>query len=130
MPPDAPVDFALTGAQVPAKQDEVRLTLVVPATVRPRPIHLSIQGRAAIDGQAVTRIAVPAEDMMQAFAYHHLVPAHDMMVTVSGRARARFPAQLLERGPVEIRPGGTTRVRVVIPRAGTTGKIQLVLNDW
>jgi hypothetical protein len=28
--------------------------------------------------------------MMQAFAYHHLVPVNDMLVTVSGQARARF----------------------------------------
>jgi hypothetical protein len=125
----APVDFALGGARVPANQDEVRLTLHVPARARPKPIRLFLDGRAWIGGRWVTRTAVPAEDQMQAFAYHHLVPANDMMVVVSGRAQARFPARLLARGPVKLRPGGTTLVRLAIPRGPSAGKIKLVLND-
>jgi hypothetical protein len=66
---------------------------------------------------------------MQAFAYHHLVPANDMLVTVSGRARARFPARLLERGPVKIRPGGTALVRIAIPQGTSADKLDLVLSD-
>jgi len=125
----APADFALTGARIPANQDEVRLTLLVPATVRPKPVHLALEGRALIQGRQVTREATPAEDMLQAFAYHHLVPANDMMVTVSGRARARFPARLLENGPVKIRPGGTALVHFAIPRGASANKIELVLSD-
>jgi hypothetical protein len=125
----APVDFTLAGAKVPANQNEVRLTLQVPATVRPRPVHLVLEGRAVIGGKQVTRTAVPAEDMMQAFAYHHLVPANDLLVTVSGKARARFPARLLESGPVKIRPGGTALVRLAIPRGTSADRIHLVLND-
>jgi hypothetical protein len=125
----SPHDFALGGARVPANQDVVRLTLHVPATARPKPVHLVLEGRASIGGRQVTRTAVPAEDQMQAFAYHHLVPANDMMVIVSGRARARFPARLLGSGPIKIRPGGTTLVQIAIPRGASGNKIKLVLND-
>jgi hypothetical protein len=125
----SPKDFALGGARVPANQDVVRLTLHVPAKARPTPIHLYVEGRASIGGRQVVRTAVPAEDQMQAFAYHHLVPANDMMVIVSGRARARFPARLLANGPVKIRPGGTALVRIAIPRGPSGNKISLVLND-
>jgi hypothetical protein len=125
----SPVDFALVGARVPANQEVVRLTLHVPAKARPTPIHLYLEGRASIGGRLVVRTAVPAEDQMQAFAYHHLVPANDMMVIVSGRARARFPARLLGSGPVKIRPGGTTLVRIAIPQGTSGNKIDLVLND-
>lgn len=125
----SPVDFSLAGARVPANQNEVRLTLQVPATAREKPVQLAVEGRAVILGQRVTRLAVPAEDMMQAFAYHHLVPAQDMLVTVSGNARARFPARLLERGPVKVRPGGTALVRFAIPRGPSAGKIELVLSE-
>jgi hypothetical protein len=123
----SPADFALGGAKVPANQDEVRLTLQVPATVRPKPVRLVLEGRASIQGRQVVRPALPAEDMMQAFAYHHLVVAEDLMVIVSGTARARFPARLLESGPIKIRPGGTAQVHLAIAKGAD--KIHLVLND-
>ncbi len=125
----SPADFTLAGARVPANQDAVRLTMQVPSTSRPVPVHLALEGRALISGRQVVRPAVPVEDMMQAFAYHHLVPANDLMVTVSGRARARFPARLLETGPVKIRPGGTAAVRFAIPRGVSADKVHLVLSD-
>jgi hypothetical protein len=125
----SPLDFNLTGARVPANQDEVRLTLEVPRTAREKPVHLAVEGRAVIQGRRVDRLAIPAEDMMQAFAYHHLVPADDMLVTVSGRARARFPARLLGRGPVKIRAGGMALITFAIPRGESASKIELVLSD-
>jgi hypothetical protein len=125
----SPVDFTMEGAKVPANQDVVRVTLQVPATVRPRPVNLVLEGRATINGRRVVRAAIPAEEMMQAFIYHHLVPAHDLMVTVSGQARARFPARVLANGPIKIRAGGTAQVPIAIPRAATDRKIELVLND-
>ena len=93
----APVDFALSGAKIPADQDVVRVMLQVPTTIRPRPVNLVLEGRALIQGKKVVRVATPAEDMMQAFIYHHLVPVNDLMVTVSGQARPRFPAPAAER---------------------------------
>lgn len=124
-----PVDFVLSGAKVPANQEVVRVTLQVPTTYRPKPINLVLSGRAVIQGQQVVRTATPAEDMMQAFIYHHLVPAKDLMVTVSGQARPRFPAILLHNGPIKIRAGGTAEVRIAIPRAASAGKIRLLLSD-
>jgi hypothetical protein len=125
----SPVDFALSGARVPAGQDVVRVILQVPATVRPAPIDLVLEGRADILGQQVVRKAIPAQEMTQAFIYRHLVPANDLMVTVSGQARARFPAWLLDPGPIRIRPDGTALIRMAIPRAASASKIKLLLSD-
>jgi len=78
----APAAFALSPNRVPADKDQVQITL----TVRPMPpkelLTLRLEGRATIQGKEVVRPVVPAEDMMQAFAYHHLVPAQDLMVAV------------------------------------------------
>jgi hypothetical protein len=41
-----------------------------------------IQGGAEIDGHAVVEDAVPAEDMMQAFIYRHLVPVDALLIDV------------------------------------------------
>ena len=66
--------FSLGGARVPAGQDQVRLTLTVPPITPKEPLSLFMEGRGADRGREVVRPVVPAEDMMQAFAYHHLVP--------------------------------------------------------
>jgi hypothetical protein len=85
----APAGFTLSSNRVPAGQDQVTLTL----TVRPMPakelVSLRLEGRATIEGHEVARPVVPAEDMMQAFAYRHLVPSQELMVAVRpGAARA------------------------------------------
>jgi len=78
--------FALSGGRVPADKDEAKLSLKAPPTSIKEPVSLSIEGRAVIEGREVVRRAVPADDMMQAFFYRHLVPAKDLKVAVIGRA--------------------------------------------
>jgi hypothetical protein len=124
-----PVDFALDGARIPAGQSEVRMTVKVPSTPRPTPIKLDVVGRAMILGRPVTHDVTAAEDRMQAFIYHHLVPADHLMVTVSKDARARFPARLLHPQPIKIRPGGKVVVQFAIPRGAGSDKFQVLLND-
>src|ERR1039458_4824878 len=89
--------FTLTGGVVPAGQDQVRLTLTAPAQPLDDPLSLNLEGRATIDGREVTRLAVPAEDMMQAFAYQHLVPANGW--------KAEIRRGVALRGPVRVSGG-------------------------
>jgi hypothetical protein len=77
-----PPGLVLSGG-VPAKQDTARITLSVPPSFPNTPVNLSLEGRATIAGGQVVRPVVPAEDMMQAFAYRHLVPVEELKVTVS-----------------------------------------------
>ena len=44
--------------------------------------HSWAEGRAIVDGKTITHNALPAEDMMQAFAYRHLVPADSLLIDV------------------------------------------------
>ncbi len=80
---NAPAGFTLSGG-VPAKQDTARVTLSVPPS-SPKDSHQPVAGRPSDDrqGEQVVRPVVPAEDMMQAFAYRHLVPVEELKVTVS-----------------------------------------------
>jgi hypothetical protein len=89
---DAPRGFTLSGGRVPANQDQVRLTLKVPPMPSKEPISLSLEGRAMIQGREVVRPAVPAEDMMQAFFYRHLVPAKELKIAVIARGTPKTPA--------------------------------------
>jgi len=126
---DAPPGFALSGGWVPANQDKVRLTLTVPTIPQEEPFRLSLEGRAVIQGREARREAVPAEDMMQAFIYRHLVPAEDLMVAVAGGRRFRAPLKLVEKKPVELPVGGTAEVRVFAPRVPVMNEVQLGLSD-
>jgi hypothetical protein len=126
---DAPAGFKLNGAKVPANQDQVRLTLLAPAAPTEKPLSLSLEGRAVIQGHAVVHPAVPAEDMMQAFAYRHLVPANELDVAVSGRFMNRMSLKILSATPVRIPAGGTARVRVSAPSSAFANRFQLELSE-
>ena len=126
---DAPPGFFLSGAWVPAGQDEVRLTVTAPMTAIEEPIPLTLEGHAVVQGQEIHRLAVAAEDMMQAFAYRHLVPAQSLMVSVSGRGRRSGPpVKLVGDRPVKLRAGGTTEVRFFRPGGFFFDKVDFELS--
>jgi hypothetical protein len=126
---DAPAGFKLNGAKVPGNQDQVRVTLLAPAAPTERPISLALEGRALIQGHAVVHRAVPAEDMMQAFAYRHLVPAQELEVAVSGRFMNRMSLKILSATPVRIPAGGVARVRIATPTSAFVDRFQLELSE-
>ncbi|HNQ91066.1 MAG TPA: PPC domain-containing protein [Verrucomicrobiota bacterium] len=125
---DAPPGFRLGGAWVPARQDQIRVTLTLPPTP-PKSAALRIEGRATVAGRELRRAAVPAEDLMQAFAYRHLVPAQDLMVGVAGSSRPGPFLRPLLSDPVKLARGETTEVRLVAPRRAATDRTRLELAD-
>jgi len=133
---NAPAGFKLNGACIPAGQDHVPITLTAPATATKEPITITIEGRATIGGRQITHPAVPADDMMQAFAYRHLVPAKELKVAVLGggiadraRAKTRAEVQLADIPPVKIPVGGTAKVHVGTALTTALGKLQLELSE-
>jgi hypothetical protein len=126
---NAPEGFVLDGGKVPAGQDSVRVTLTAPTTASEEPVPLDLQGRATIQGRQVLRKAVPAEDMMQAFAYWHLVPAQTLAADVSSRRGLRRSLTLLSSTPVHITAGKTTAIRVGVPQETQFGTISFELNE-
>ncbi len=111
---DAPAGFRLSGATIPAGQEKVRLTLAVPRPRRP-PLVLRMEGRATIAGQEVRRPAVPADDMMQAYYYHHLVPAQEWLVEILANGQATVPFTLRDAKEVKVPSGGTAELHFVGP---------------
>lgn len=56
------------------------------------PVPTKIYAEAQVNGQTIRRQVIPAEEMMQAFAYNHLVPAESfymMQYRFSGKKAAR-----------------------------------------
>ncbi len=128
---DAPAGFTLSGAVIPGGQDKVRLTLTAPrGQVNPRLIQL--EGHAEIPGRKsgaaeVRHIAVPAEDMMQAFAYRHLVAEKEWMVRVNGPGAGVAVRPVADRG-LKLVSGGTAPLQVFVPERLMDGMV-LLLND-
>jgi hypothetical protein len=113
---DPPAGFRLSGGWVPGGQDQIRMTLTAPGGGSAEPAELRLEGSATIDGVEVRRQAAPAEDMMQAFAYRHLVPSQSWMVAVLGRAPFAQAARPSDDTPVKLRLGAATRLRAPLPR--------------
>jgi hypothetical protein len=128
---DAPEGFALRDARVPGNKEQVELSLTVPSVPNKGPLTLHVEGHATIDGHDVCHPAVPAENMMQAFDYHHLVPVQELKVAVGERisGKAFVKLKVLSRTPVAIPAGGTARVEVAMPQALLSEKVVLKLSD-
>ncbi len=150
---DAPEGVVLSGGLIPAGQDRVRVTLALAPWLPGEPLSLCLEGRATIAGEEVVRTAVPADDMMQAFAYKHLVSARDLTLVLGDRPRSQGPAgrginasnpaqtpaaerrffqpqmAVLGEQPVKIPAGGTVEVQVRGPWAPDRGEVQIELSD-
>jgi hypothetical protein len=124
---DSPPGYKLSGTRVAAGQDTAQITLSAPPSPTTEPTRLLIEGRASINGREVIHAAVPATDMMQAFAYHHLVPASNLAVKVVERPGNKI--NLLSAVPVKLPAGGSARVRFSTPGARFTERFDLALNE-
>ncbi len=122
-------DFVLDGGVVPAGKDKIRMTLTAPGQASAAPAALHLEGRAVIGGATVVREVAPAEDMMQAFLWRHLVPVQEFLAITMG-ARRTEPAPVLESdAPVRIPAGGETTVRIALPGRGNVPTVDLELDD-
>ena len=125
---DAPAGFKIDGGRIPAGRDSVRMTLTVPAKATAGPMALQLEGRIGVGGRAISHTAVPADDVMQAFLYRHLVPAEEFVVLVE-KARWGAPTvELLGGSPVRIPAGGSARVTLKTRQSQALKQMRLVLN--
>lgn len=108
--------LGMSGGVIPAGADQVRLTLVPISNPKLDSFRLTVLGRATVNGRTEIRDAVPCEDMMQAFAYRHLVPSRQLRVTWVTNPKLMRPfARLLDRPPLRFRGATPVRVRCSIP---------------
>ncbi|MBM4155116.1 MAG: hypothetical protein FJ221_08805 [Lentisphaerae bacterium] len=125
----APEGITLSGARIAANQDSVRFTLNAVPSARLDPFNIRIEGRAIVDGREVVRPALPADDVMQAFAYRHLVPAQEQKLSIVGRYRPGVGAKILSSTPLRIPAGGTVPIRVFMPAGPIINRIDFELSQ-
>ena len=141
---DGPIDLRLTGAprgfavhgRVPAGADRARATLSVPGRPPQKLTPLRLEGVATVraasggaPGRELRRLAVPADDMMQAFIYRHLVPAERWIAAVSTTRWGGPQWTVRPAGLVRLAPGGTARIEVTTRARGSRSQLRLSLDD-
>lgn len=128
---DASAGFSISGARIADNQEMVRFTLKVPPQSEGGITNLEIRGSAVIGGRTIIHNAVPAEDMMQAFAYRHLVPSHEAAVEIAPNPRpfAGNSIKVLSPTPIKIRAGAVTRVRIATPSAAFANRFNLEFSE-
>ncbi len=113
--------LSLSGAIIPPGQSTLRMTLSPRAVPREEPYDIAFEGRAQIGDKILVRTARPAEDMMQAFSYRHLVVAETCKLELlpkSGRMPALSP---IDASPLILKPGSNARLGLAL-RAGPPRK--------
>ena len=126
----APAGCALAGARIPAGRDQVRLTLSLPGQRLDAPVPLQLEGTAHVGSVTITRPVVPAEYMMQAFAYMHLVPVQQLVACGTGFGRFMPNLERSSSDPVRLSAGGTATIALKIGRPLPPNlKLRLELSD-
>jgi len=123
-----PAGFELGGARIPAGCDTVRMTLTAPVQAPAEPVALELEGRARVGGQTISHRAVPADDVMQAFLYRHLVPARELLVFVQKARWGTPPVELVGDSPIRIPAGGSAAVQLRAGKRANFKDVQLQLN--
>jgi len=118
--------FSIDGAVMPKGRDHIRITITPRSVQQTATLHL--QGSAKIDGKTITRSAVPAEDMMQAFAYHHLVPAQQLLATVKRGFGISVTSHMSKGDRLAIPSGGTAQLSFTM-RGAPNLRPKLELSD-
>jgi hypothetical protein len=124
---DAPQGVSLSDAKLPAGQDQIKLTLKATQAFEETPLGLTIEGRAKIEGREVVHRAVPSDDMMQAFFYHHLVPARNLMLATTKPPRPQL--KYAGETPAKLPAGATASLRFAGPRGPILDRIEISLKD-
>ncbi|MCS7303952.1 MAG: PPC domain-containing protein [Thermoguttaceae bacterium] len=126
---DAPTGFRVSGGLIPAGQDQAKLTITAPLFGSDKPYWLQLEGVATVDGQQLVRPVIPAEDRMQAFAYHHLMPAQELCAAVIGREWLQNMVKIVTPGPIQIPLGGLAKVQIQMPPAPMFDRIEWMLEE-
>ena len=128
---DSSAGLSLNGGVIPEGADKIRLTVTASEKAAAATLSPTLRGTALVSGKTVSRTAVPAENLMQAFIYLHLVPCKEQVVIVTNTA-APFcvTPQLPRSGYLELPPGKEVSFPVTVTRGkGFDAPINIQLMD-
>jgi hypothetical protein len=127
---DAPLGVELQRAVIPAGADSTRIVIAAKTRAQDQMMSLEIEGVADCGPRIVHRRAVPAEDMMQAFIYRHLVIAQKFLVQITDPVAVTVSLGLPKDGVFRARPGSEITLNAAVKwRDSSKRGIKLVLAE-
>jgi hypothetical protein len=121
-----PQGFAVRGATIPPKENDVRFTITAPPDAPVGMLSPVVVGTGTLAGREVVRQALPAEQLMQAFSITHRVPTQEFAMVVADSEFFTLTTALAPDQVVEVPQGGEAQVAVKVVR-GTKGVGQIRL---
>jgi len=128
---DAPAGLILSGNKIPKGKDKICMTITLDSTFKftDNPFKIKIEGIANINGKIIKSDAIGADEMMQAFAYYHLIPSSEILF-YPGRIRFfRTNPVSLNENFIKIPSGGTVKVEGKILTYSENEKITIELKN-
>ncbi len=129
---NGPKGIILNAGRVPPFKDKIAVTLTATEDYIPseKPVSIQIEGTAIIEGYEVKKIAKPADEMMQAFAYFHLIPSNDLLLYTRRWRFSQIPFKILNENEIlKIPSGGKAKVEYKILQPVKNEKINLELKE-
>lgn len=122
--------LSLSGV-IPGNVDRAPMTITAAPNARLGRISPRLVGQARINNTQITRTAVPAEDMMQAFLWRYLVRAREWVVTVRRPDRVMLIPELAKHERLKIPDGGSVELMIGIKARGRApkGSMKLTLDN-
>lgn len=102
--PNAPSGIVIERAVIPEGIDSARIMIAAKFRTEEQLIPLEIEGSADCGSRTLTRRAVPAEDMMQAFLYRHWVAAQQLLIRVGEPEQVNVSLDIPNDGVFRARP--------------------------
>ncbi|MGB9677637.1 MAG: PPC domain-containing protein, partial [Candidatus Ratteibacteria bacterium] len=123
--------LTLSGNRIPRDKDKICMTITADSTYTftNKPFKIKIEGIANINGKIIKREATPADEMMQAFAYYHLVPSSELLLYPARSRFFRNQIVFLEEKFIKIPSDGRVKVEGKISNYFENDKIILELKD-
>jgi hypothetical protein len=124
-----PPGFAASDAIIQAGQPQAKLTITAPPDAPSSVFSPAIVGTATLNNQPLTRTAVGAEDVMQAFSYRHVVPTKEFVVAVIETSLFSLSTNAPPQG-LEVKQGAEAQVVIKAARKeGAKFPINLAVVD-
>lgn len=91
----SPKGFSISSnPTIPGTTNQIRINIYAAPDLEEKDYQLEVQGVTKVGDKEIVRKAQPAQDMMQAFYYHHLVPSKALIADIIGRVKpAPKPSQ-------------------------------------
>jgi hypothetical protein len=119
----------ISGNKIPEGKDKISLTITADSSLIPNKFfNVEIFGKAEINGKIVEKKAIPCDEMMQAFAYFHLVPADELFVFPK-RQFQNITITLKNEEPLKIKPGENIKITGKITGYNQNEKINLEVKN-